>query len=266
MTGHTLYLILVPAGIVIGHIGIAAKILPKIVLLDTTSCWLARLWCILVLICWVVRVQRLGTVVTQGPYDTALSLALVTTILAVLWEIFTRRKVPLAPLASLVSAALMGRGRAYAPAAELTSFDPAWIVNVHAILAYFAFGMLALNSFFALRLILGRGEKPPELGRWFGITLTFGFFSYSAMVLSGSLSSISVRKTIWNFDPIEWMAVAVWLILGALLLIQRSGRWPEKRIAVIGFVFFFFVVLSFRLVDYLQPGSSFHVFPNHIVR
>ena len=82
------------------------------------------------------------------------------------------------------------------------------------------------------------------------------------MVLSGLVTSMCIRKTIWNFDPIECMALAVWLIYGAAVLIYRSGCWPERRIAGVCFVIFFIVVLSFRMVDYLPVGASFHVFPS----
>jgi len=256
-----LYLILIPAGIIIGHIGIVAKILPKIVVLHKAAWWLARLWCISVLICWLVRVRQVGHIIVQGPYDTALSLALTTMVVAIVWEHWARQKVLLSPLAALVSAAIMGRARSFGPVDDLVSFDHGWLVVIHASLAYFAFAVLALNSFFALRIILGRGEHSPELVRWFGFSLRLGFFSHSLMVFSGVVTSVASRSAIWNFDPIESLALCVWLIYGTVLLVHRSGRWSDRSIAGICFVIFFIVVLSFRLVDYLPPDKSFHWFP-----
>lgn len=254
-----LYLWLVPSGVVIGHVGIAAKLLPRVPALDPLARWLAHAWAIGLVATWLLRVGEVGRPPVVGAYDSALLLAVATAGAAVLWEHAGRRQVTLTPLAVLTAAAVMSHGRGFAPSPPAVAIPRWWwLVEVHAVVAAAAFAVLAVMSFFALRLVLGRGSPPRIVGSWLVLSLGIGFGLYSAMMVSGALCRWVVTGVPWSFDPVESFAMMIWFGCGALLCLHYGCGWPARRLAGWGLALFALVVLSYRGIAHLPAPWSFH--------
>ena len=99
-----LYSWLVPTGVVIGHVGIAGKILRNFGWLDRVARWMALGWAVVLAITWVLRVRIAGHLPIFGTYESALSLALAVMVSAVVWETVGKGRVVITPLAALTAA------------------------------------------------------------------------------------------------------------------------------------------------------------------
>lgn len=271
---ETLYFWLVPTGIVIGHIGIVAKFLPRWPWLARLGRALAWFYAGAVVVAWVLRYQEAGHLPLFGTYESALSLALAIMVVAVAWEVLGRFQFPISPIAALISGALLNHGRGYDPTPyALTISERSWVVDIHAWLAWFAFGVLAVNSILALRVLLPRrtaaspavGEglapsrfAPPAPGLVFSLQL--GFLLHTGMLAFGSVYKFMLFGSAWSFDPIESMALVAWLAYGTLLHMVLFAGWEGKRLAAWCFGLFFLLVVSYRGIVYFPGYSTYHIF------
>lgn len=261
IVAHALYSVLGTLGILIGHVGIAGKLVPRQPIINRMAGWLAHLWAVLVLLLWIARVRSTSHLPLFGTYESALSLALATMLAAILWEHIGRRQVSLSPLAVLSSGALLVHGRGFDPTPyALTISEQSWVVDVHAVVAWTAFGVLTVNSILALRIILTRGEEKAQLGRWLIGSLRIGFLLHTGLLVSGSVYKFLLFGTAWSFDPIETMAIVVWMAYGALLHLHAFAGWNTERLARWCFGVFLLLVVSFRCIVYFPPWSTYHIF------
>jgi ABC-type uncharacterized transport system permease subunit len=256
----TLYNWLVPTGLLIGHVGIAAKAFTKAKPLEPAARWLSLAWGIVLMSVWILRFRNAGHLPIFGTYESALSLALAVMLTAAVWETVGRRMVVITPLATLVAAALLAQGRKFDPTPyALTISERSWVVDIHAIVAWFAFGVLAINNYMALRLVLGRGEKKPVLNRWLVISLQLGFLLYTGMLISGSIYKFLLFGIAWSFDPIEILGLMTWLAYGTLLHLHLFADWQGRRLAGWCLGVFVLLVVSYRCIVYFPPWSSYHI-------
>jgi ABC-type transport system involved in cytochrome c biogenesis permease subunit len=256
----TLYHWLIPTGLVIGHAGIAARVFRQVRWLERVAGYLALVWGAFLLLTWALRLRIAGHLPIFGTYESALSLAVAVMVVAVVWEIRGGRRVVFASLATLVAAALLAQGRRFDPTPyALTISERSWVVDIHAIVAWFDFGVLAVNNFVAIRLLLGHGEKSPLLRRWLVASLQIGFVLHTGMLISGSIYKFLLFGTAWSFDPIETLAIVTWLAYGTLLHLHLFAGWNGRRLASWCLGVFVLLIVSYRCIVYFPPRSSYHI-------
>lgn len=260
MVESQLYLWLIPTGIVIGHIAIAVRIFKGGHTLEQATRCLALLWIGFLAITWGLRTAAAGHLPLFGMYESALSLALATAIVTVLWEIRHQGRTILTPLAVLIAAALLSHGESFdSTAYALTISERSWVVDIHAVLAWFAFAFLALSNFLALRLTLRRtpGE---DLEKPLVTSLQVGFVLLTGMIISGSVYKFLLFGTPWSFDPVESMALVVWMAYATLLHLHLFVGWRGKKLARWTLGLFALLVISYRALVYFPAWSTYHVF------
>ena len=261
---ETLYLWLVPTGIVIGHLGVAAKFLPRWPILGRASQTLAWGYAIAVSVTWALRYREAGHLPLFGTYESALSLAVATMLVAVLWEVANRGRLRVTPIAALIVGALLGHGRGYDPTPyALTISERSWVVDIHAWVAWLAFGVLAVNSILALRVLLKRpASAPADPSSRSGLvfSLELGFLLHTAMLASGSFYKFLLFGTAWSFDPIETLGFVAWVAYGTLLHMVLFAGWDGRRLAAWCFGLFFILVVSYRGIVYFPAWSTYHIF------
>lgn len=260
MMESQLYLWLIPTGIVIGHIAIAVRIFKGGHRLEQATRYLALLWTMFLAITWGLRTASAGHLPLFGMYESALSLALATVIVTVGWEIRHKGRTILTPLAVLIAAALLSHGESFdATAYALTISERSWVVDIHAVVAWFAFAVLALSNFLALRLILRRtpGE---DLEKPLVTSLQVGFVLLTGMIISGSVYKFMLFGTPWSFDPVESMALVVWMAYATLLHLHLFVGWRGKKLARWTLGLFALLVISYRALVYFPAWSTYHVF------
>jgi ABC-type transport system involved in cytochrome c biogenesis permease subunit len=256
----SLYDWLVPTGLAIGHAGVAARVFRQVRWLEPIANSLALAWGALLALTWVLRYRVAGHLPIFGTYESALSLALAIMVVTVVWEIKGGRRVVFTSLAALVAAALLAQGRRFdATPYALTISERSWVVDIHAIVAWVAFGVLAVNNFVALRLLLGHGENTPLLKRWLVVSLQIGFVLHTGMLISGSIYKFMLFGTAWSFDPIETLAIVAWLAYGTLLHLHLFAGWGGRRLAKWCLGVFVLLIVSYRCIVYFPPRSSYHI-------
>ena len=258
---HSLYGWLALAGLLIGHMGVAAKLLPRLRGLTPLSRWLAHAFTAAVLTAWIARILVAGHLPLFGTYESALSLALATMIAALIWEHRGRRGIVLTPLAALTAGALMAHGRGFDPTPyALTISEASWVVDVHAVVAWAAFGVLAVNGIFALMLLFRKDGNRAVLGRWLVTSLQIGFLLHTGMLVSGSIYKFMLFGTPWSFDPVETLGLVTWLAYGTLLHLNLFAEWHGARLARWCLAIFVILVVSYRGIVYFPAWSTYHIF------
>lgn len=255
-----LYAWLVPTGLAVGIVGIAGTIFKKVARRGRIARWLALAWALALALAWVLRIESSGHLPIFGTYESALSLALAVMITAIIWEVSGKARVVMTPLATLTAAALLTQGVRFDSASyALTISERSWVVEVHAVVAWFAFGVLAVNSFVALRLLIGRGDSPTGASRWLVISLQLGFLLHTGMLVSGSIYKFLLFGTPWSFDPIETLGIVSWMAYGTLLHLHLLAGWSGRRLAGWCLSVFVLLVVSYRCIVYFPPWSSYHI-------
>jgi len=259
MIQAVLYTCLIPACVGSGLLGFASWIVEDGRTLRRVTQWLGITCFVLALVTWLLRWRFAGHLPMFGTYESALSLAV-----AVLGAAFfvqssdgTRR---LWPMACGVAAALLAHGYRYDDTIfPLTISERSWIVEVHAIVAWSAFGCLAANAGAGLVHLLAV-ETPSATGRLLSRSLSIGFLLHSAMLVSGSFYKFLLFGQIWSFDPIETLGFVAWISYGTLLHLHLMAGWEGNRLAKWCLFVFVLLVISYRLIVYFPAWSTYHIF------
>lgn len=226
----------------------------------------ALIWSVTLAITWGLRTATAGHMPQSGMYESALSLALATVVVAVIWEIRHKGRTIITPLAVLIGSALLSHGERFDPTASaLFLSENSWVVDVHGVIAWLAFGVLALSNFLALRIVLGRTEGD-DLERPLVKALQLGFLLLTGMIVSGSAYRFILTGTLWSFDPVESMALVVWMAYATLLSMHFFVGWKGKRLAGWTLGLFVLLAISFRTLVYFPPGSTYHNFEQDRIR
>jgi ABC-type transport system involved in cytochrome c biogenesis permease subunit len=214
---------------------------------------------LLSLVVWLMRWSEAGHLPLFGTYESSLSLALAVLLGAlILW--FKSRGTGLAwPVACLVAAGLVAHGSFFDRTVyALTISERSWVVDVHSLLAWAAFGALAANaSLAAYRLISRRDSK--KVDRWLVLSLEIGFVAHSAMLASGSVYKFLLFGTAWSFDPIEILGMLAWLSYGTLLHMHAFAGWNGRRLAIWCLALFVLLTVTYRGIVYFPSWSSYHI-------
>jgi ABC-type transport system involved in cytochrome c biogenesis permease subunit len=255
--GTILCIILIPACVVASLLGFAAAY-RRATGLHTAGRWTGRVCLALALVSWLLRWRTAGHLPIFGTYESALSLSLAVLAAAFLAE-RAGGSFLVWPVSTGLAAALLAHGLGYdASVFPLTISERSWLVEVHAVLAWAAYGCLTVNAAVALSL-LWRGDEPAPR-RLLAFTLALGFLLHSAMLASGSFYKFLLFGSAWSFDPIETLGLVVWLAYGTLLHLHRLAGWDGRRLAGWCLSVFVLLTVSYRAIVYFPAWSTYHIF------
>lgn len=209
---------------------------------------------------WILRWAEAGHVPLFGTYESALSLAVGALCVAAAWDFRVPTGARLMPWGGLVAAILLGHGLAFDPTPyALTISERSWVVDVHAALAWLAFGALTANAGLAMARLL-RTDNSVRAERLFSLSLSVGFALHSGMMATGSLYKFLLFGRAWSFDPIETLGFAAWVAYGTLLHMDLLARWDARRLTPWCLGVFLLLVISYRAIVYFPAWSTYHIF------
>jgi len=230
--------------------------------------WLGRLGELLGWVClalglavWVARWRIAGHLPLFGTYESSLSLAVAVLLAALVARSRTPAPAGLWPVACGVTAALIAHGLRFDTTAfALTISERSWVVDVHAILAWAAFGALLANAALGLRRIASPSQETLPLDRTLAFTLSLGFVLHSGMMVSGSFYKFLLFGRAWSFDPIETLGFVAWVAYGTLLHMHLFAGWEGRRLAGWCIGLFLLLVVTYRGIVYFPAWSTYHIF------
>jgi ABC-type transport system involved in cytochrome c biogenesis permease subunit len=226
----------------------AAQILGYVCLAAVGSIWLTRWW-------------QAGHLPLFGTFESSLSVSVAVLGATAVTARRESGSVGLWPIACIVSAALLAHGARFDTTVfPLTISERSWIVDVHALLAWAAFGALAANTGFALVRLLGGSTANPRLDRRIAFTLSTGFMLHSAMLASGSFYKFLLFGRAWSFDPVETLGLVAWVSYGTLLHMHVFSGWQGRRLAAWCLALFLVLTASYRGIVYFPSWSTYHIF------
>ncbi|MBI3185617.1 MAG: cytochrome c biogenesis protein CcsA [Myxococcales bacterium] len=223
--------------------------------------------CALAVAAWVARWVFAGHLPIFGTYESALSLAVAVLLAGAAWEVRAKLRLGVAPIAAAIAGGLLAHGLGYDRTAyALTISERSWVVDVHAVVAWAAFGALALNAGLSLRALMREEAAGLAVPR----TLEVGFILHSAMMASGSFYKFLLFGKAWSFDPIEILGLIAWLAYGAVMHMHLFAGWKGKRLAGWCLFVFALLVISYRGIVYFPGWSTYHIFDinlrEHVMR
>jgi cytochrome c-type biogenesis protein CcsB len=87
--------------------------------------------------------------------------------------------------------------------------------------------------------------------------VVIGFLMLTLGIITGSVWAHSAWGSYWSWDPKETWSLITWLIYAAVLHSRLVRGWKGKRIAILCFVGFFCVLLTYFGVNYLAGLHSY---------
>lgn len=288
MTGlaATLAAALLPASLVAATAGWTAALTPGRRGPAAAAQALGGLTTALALTAWAARWAEAGHLPLFGTWESTLSLVLAVCAATAAAGGLGRLRARLWGVSGVAAALLLAHGLRYDPTVyALTISERSWVVDVHAVLAWAAFGALTVNAA-AAALWLRRpsatpggkdqpvdpcGSEPDTEGKgrgkqtrpWhpaLGATLSLGFLLHTAMLVSGSVYKFLLFGRVWSFDPIESLGLVAWVAYGTLLHLHLMGGWEGRRLARGCLGLFILLVVSYRGIVYFPAWSTYHIF------
>ena len=255
-----LYVSLIPICAVASLSGFASWIGKEAIGLRRAGEWLGITCFALTLVTWLLRWRLAGHFPIFGTYESALSLSVAVLATALIMH-RVAGSTGLWPVACGVTAALLAHGQCYdATAYPLTISERSWIVDVHAVLAWAAFGCLAANAGLALVMLFGSAGASERIRRLLPQSLSIGFMLHSAMLVSGSFYGFLLFGQVWSFDPIETLGFVAWIAYGTLLHLHLFAAWEGIRLAKWCLLLFVLLTISYRFIVYFPAWSTYHIF------
>lgn len=214
---------------------------------------------VLGLAAFAARWAEAGHLPLFGVYEAALSLSLVVVATAWGFELRSRSTLGVAPVGAVLSALSLWHGLRYdATPSALTISERSLVMDGHAVVAWAAFGVLAVNAGLSA-IILWRPEGERVSAKLVP-TLELGFFLHTAMLVSGSLYRFLLFGRAWSFDPIETLGFITWTAYGTLLHMHFFAHWRGRRLAAWSLGLFLLLVVSYRGIVTWPSWSTYHVF------
>jgi ABC-type transport system involved in cytochrome c biogenesis permease subunit len=212
-------------------------------------------------VAWLLRWRSAGHLPLFGTYESSLSLTLAVLLGALAVRLRLGPGASIWPVAGAVAAGLLAHGLGYDTTLfALTISERSWVVDVHAVCAWAAFGALTANAGFAVHHLRRSSEGTQTDGHWLAFSLSLGFVLHSAMLASGSLYKFLLFGQAWTFDPIETLGFVAWVAYGTLLHMHLSAGWEGRRLAAWCLALFVLLVVSYRGIVYFPAWSTYHIF------
>lgn len=252
---------LIPLGVAGATAGLVAAYRPASRGLATLADVLGAAATATALAAWIARLVAAGHLPLFGTYESALSLAVAVMATAAVARFAAGPRYGAWAAACAVTVAITYHGLAFDRTAyALTISERSWVVDVHAVLAWLAFGTLAWNAGLGVRALLRRGEASPAGDRGLAFSLSLGFVLHSAMLASGSIYKFLLFGRVWSFDPIETLGLLAWLAYGTLLHLHLMAGWSGRRLARWCIGLFVVLTVSYRGIVYFPAWSTYHIF------
>lgn len=134
-------------------------------------------------------------------------------------------------------------------------------VDVHALLAYWAWGLYAAALSAAILLLI-KGKNPGHValdGILHHLT-NLGFLFQSMMMAAGAYYGWRLFGDWWRWDPVESLALVSWISWALVLHMRLFYGWRDRRAAWLTVVAFVLLLVSYKILVYLPAGSTFHIF------
>ena len=80
------------------------------------------------------------------------------------------------------------------------------------------------------------------------------------MIATGAFYKFMLFGKVWTFDPIESMALIVWLVYGTLIHLARLAGWSARRVARWSVAAFAVLLVSYRAIIYFPSFATYHIF------
>lgn len=208
---------------------------------------------ILVSILWILRFIQSGHFPFLGAYESSITLIFITGIVIFIFSL--RENFNLFLLYPFLSLILLFHSNFYSKKIwALTISEKSFWVHMHSIFAYLAFGLnflLLTVSFFKLKNIK---TKFSSLN-----LLLFFFFFYSFMFFLGIFYRFLLFGKPFSFDPMETIHLSIFFIYTTFIHISYFNKWDEKRISKIAIILFFLFLISYRIILFFPPSSTYHI-------
>lgn len=134
----------------------------------------------------------------------------------------------------------------------LTISEVSLWIDLHAVLAWLVWALL-FHALFAAFAREDEGEVGLRLLGW-------GFAAQSAMGFIGVYYGTLLFATPWSWDPAQTLGLLSWLLVAMALHFRLFFQLTLHRQRWFLFVVVTVFVLSGKLMMYLPPGQTFHVF------
>lgn len=134
----------------------------------------------------------------------------------------------------------------------LTISERSLWIDLHAILAWLAWGLYLHAVFHAFGgpALEGRGLR----------LLGWGFLAQSAMGFVGVYYGTLLFATPWSWDPVQTLGLLSWILFGVALHFRLFFGVTLHRQRHFLLLVVLVYVVSGKLIMFLRPGQSFHVF------
>jgi ABC-type transport system involved in cytochrome c biogenesis permease subunit len=209
---------------------------------------------------WAARWWIVGHLPLFGTFESSLSLAVFVLIATMLVKRRNSSRAAVWFFSSLVSAGLVAHGLLYDRSGyALTISERSWVVDVHSILAWAAFGALTVSAGLAIFILPGK-RSVAAVERLLPWTLSLGFLLHTAMLASGSFYKFLLFGKAWSFDPIETLGFVAWISYGTLLHMHLFAGWEGRRLARWNLGLFLILLVSYRGIVYFPAWSTYHIF------
>ena len=253
--------VLVALSVIASATGFAAWLRPGSLRLQLAGDLLGPPCLVLGLLAWGVRWRLAGHLPLFGTYESSLSLAVAVLLASALARFLYPRPVGTWPVACCATALVVAHGLSFdATAYPLTISERSWVVDVHAFLAWAAFGGLLVNAGFALLRLTGRFRDEARIDRLLALSLSLGFLLHTSMLVSGSFYKFLLFGHAWSFDPIETLGLVAWIAYGTLLHMHLFAGWDGHRLARWCVGVFVLLLISYRGIVYFPAWSTYHIF------
>lgn len=252
--------LLLPACLVAAVAGIASWLWPRARGVQRLSAMAGWLSLALALVAWVLRWLEAGHLPLFGTYESGLSLALAVLVSAAVFWVRDSGRRAAWPASCVVAAIVLAHALRYDTTAyALTISERSWVVEIHAVLSWAAFAVLASQLGFALYRLIARGDSD-EVDRRLTFTLSLAFLLHTAMIASGSLYKFLLFGSVWSFDPVETLGLVAWMAYGTLLHMHLLAGWEGRRLAAWSIALFAILFISYRGIVYFPAWSTYHIF------
>lgn len=253
-------ILLLPVCLVAAMAGVASWLWPQARAARYVSATAGWLSLAVALVAWLLRWLEAGHLPLFGTFESGLSLALAILLSAAVFWLREALRPAAWPASCFVAGIVVAHALPYDTTAyALTISERSWVVEVHAVLAWAAFAVLASQLGFALHRLIAGGDNE-AVDRRLAFTLRLAFLLHTAMLASGSLYKFLLFGSAWSFEPIETLGLVAWMAYGTLLHMHLLGGWQGRRLASWSVALFAILLISYRGIVYFPAWSTYHIF------
>lgn len=214
-----------------------------------------------------VRWASIGHPPLFGTFETAMAgtwfILLLTAL--VLWQV--KGLQPLALVTLPVALGLGAHGLGFPTKAyPLTISERSLWVDLHALAGWVTLASYAMAFACALALLVRgaplRADAVPAglLDDYLSWFVSLGFVTQTILIASGAYYSFVLFGQWWRWDPVESLSLISWLLYGLAIHMRLFFGWRARRGAWVAVVCMAALLVAYKAVPSLPPGSTYHIF------